>query len=92
MVREIRLTPAAEEKIRENQQKGKYYKVELKRAGCCSYSFVFNESREKKDDILVETESGISIPVSYHAQSLLRNILIDYKKWGFLKFFNVSPV
>ncbi len=92
MVRQIRLTPAAEEKIRENQQNGKYFKVDLKRAGCCGYSFVYSEGRAKKDDLMVETESGIQVPVSYHAQSLLRDILIDYKKWGILKFFNVSPV
>lgn len=92
MTRTIRLTPAAEEKIRENQENGKYYKVDLKRAGCCGYNFVYSEGREKEDDLLVETESGLKVPVSYHAQSLLRNILIDYKKWGFLKFFNVNPI
>lgn len=92
MVRKISLTSAAAEKIRENQKNGMYYKVDLKRAGCCGYSFVFSQGRESRDDILVETEEGLQIPVSYHAQSLLRDILIDYKRWGLVKFFNVSPV
>ena len=92
MIREIKLTPAAQEKLRQLQEDGRYYKVDLKRAGCCGYSFVFSEGRKKEDDLLVDTEGGVQVPVSYHAQSLLRNILIDYRRWGVLKFFNVSPV
>ncbi len=88
---EITLTPSAKEAILLSREKGQYLKVDLTKSGCCSYGFVFTLGIPKEEDIIVETKEGIKIPVSVQAHRFLKRILIDYKRRGLRKTFQVIP-
>lgn len=87
----IELTPAAREKILDARNDNRFYKLDLTRSGCCSYAFVFHQGRAKKTDKIVVSCDETKIVVSKEAYALLKNIIIDYKKRGFRKSFQVIP-
>ncbi len=88
---EIKLTTASKEAILLSREQNQYLKVDLTKAGCCSYGFVFSPGSPKDDDVMVETEDHLKIPVSHEAHQFLTRIIIDYRRRGLRKAFRVIP-
>ncbi|MEG0919211.1 MAG: iron-sulfur cluster biosynthesis family protein [Anaerovoracaceae bacterium] len=87
---EITITDRAKEYLKEQIKSGGYMKVDLRKAGCCSYEFNIRATRPSSEDKVYDID-GVEIAVGLDAQKYLKKFKIDYRRKGFRKDLEILP-
>lgn len=87
----ITLTEAARTELKRELEAGHHMRLMLKRTGCCGVGIAL-QAWKAVDGDLEMLVVGFPVAVDRELEASLKDISIDFKRWGFSREFKVIPM